>query len=153
MREPPIQVEKTCFPHAQPQTEALRGFARREDAHTLISAFCIMELERPLSTRLLSGPRGAFSKEDMEVGCHWVKQICGLAVGITCGIVPVTGVAGFISFASAALFGTWFMYAKVMRVDLDFEAQLELWKEGSLSATATFILVWTALFTIFNDSR
>ena len=104
-----------------------------------------MELERPLSTRLLSGPRGAFSKEDMEVGCHWVKQICGLAVGITCGIVPVTGVAGFISFASAALFGTWFMYAKVMRVDLDFEAQLELWKEGSLSATATFILVWTGI--------
>ena len=72
-------------------------------------------------------------------------------LGVLCGLTPVTGFVGFIAFASSSLFFTWLMYAKVMRADLDFEAQTELWKEGALAATATFLLSWIALFTLMHD--
>ena len=105
-----------------------------------------METE-PLRKRLLSGDKD-FSKEDQETVCHWVKQCVALGLGVGCGIAPVTGLTGFVAFGSTAVFACWFFYAKVMRAELDFEAQLELWKEGATAAFALFVLTWTVAFTL-----
>ena len=103
----------------------------------------------PLRRRLLSGPR-EFSKEDLETASHWVKQLSGLGVGLACGMAPLTGAAGMIAFVVTSLLLTWLMYSKVMRADLDIEAQTELWKEGAMAATALFLLTWTVVFTFMH---
>ena len=110
-----------------------------------------MESEAPLRKRLLTS-RGDFSKEDMETVCHWAKQCVGLGVGLGCGVAPVTGITGFVAFGSTAIFACWFMYAKIMRMELDVEAQFELWKEGAMAAAALFVLTWTVAFTLAHPN-
>ena len=105
--------------------------------------------EGSILKRLLSGSR-EFSRNDLELGCHWSKQITSLAAGIGCGLAPVTGVYGLLVWAIAILVTTYLTYSRVMRADLDLlgsDGQVDLMKEGGMASVATFFLSWIVVFT------
>lgn len=95
------------------------------------------------------------SQEDLEAACHWVKQINGLACGVTFGLMPLTGYTAIITFVLSTLLLTWFTYAQLLRADLELlgvERQGELIKEGAPAAVAVFFLSWTVTYTLFSSA-
>lgn len=115
-----------------------------------IKIYIMAEVEGSILSRVLSRSRD-FSKSDLEIGCHWVKQCTSLAAGVGCGLTPVTGVYGLLVWAIAILFATFLTYSSVMKADLELlgsEGQVDLMKEGGMAAIATFVLSWTVFYSV-----
>ena len=82
-----------------------------------------------------------------------MKQFVGLTLGVSFGISGAQGAPAVVSFFTANLVCCYFVYARLMRADLELlgpEGQLELVKEGGMASLATFVLSWSTLFTFLH---
>lgn len=87
-------------------------------------------------------------KEDLLDAVYWWRQVVSAAIGIALGLVPITGVLGFMIFAVLSVFLT-VGYARGWQHD-DMCETSDLMQEGLIGSIGIFLSFWIVSYSIFH---
>ncbi len=82
-----------------------------------------------------------FTKDDILDVIHWLRQLIGIAFGIVCGILPLTGAIGILFYSilsTLIVYAYLFMYLKNIDDRVYGETYFPLLQEGFFPAFAVF---------------
>ncbi|KAG1703662.1 hypothetical protein GQR58_004133 [Nymphon striatum] len=82
---------------------------------------------------------------------YWIRQILGIVLGITWGIIPLKGILGLALFVfiNAALIYVYF--SSFQKVDgEEYGGPWELTKEGFMTSFACFLVTWIILYSALH---
>ncbi|PNW80055.1 hypothetical protein CHLRE_08g376000v5 [Chlamydomonas reinhardtii] len=99
--------------------------------------------------RVKQGKDAMWNKEELLTAMHWQKQVTALIIGIVCGVLPLTGLNGFLTFAIAQGLCTVIFYRGVLRIDEEQHGGVaEVLVEGFPTFSAVFVLVWVLAYNV-----
>lgn len=85
-------------------------------------------------------------KDDVLDAVYWYRQVLAIVMGVIWGLLGLTGILGFVSFA---VLNSIAAYAIANRTGYDFdpdEYYLSV-KEGFMTTLATFLVTWIVTYT------
>ncbi|KAI0207204.1 hypothetical protein LSAT2_008132 [Lamellibrachia satsuma] len=84
---------------------------------------------------------------------YWMRQIMGLALGLTWGIIPLNGILAILLFFVINCLIIYLYYNTFQQVDEEeFGGVGEILKEGLMTSFATFLVSWIILFSAIHHS-
>jgi len=83
---------------------------------------------------------------------HWIRQFLGVVCGLLWGIIPLSGMAGNLSFLVVNVTALFLYYTKFLNVDDEqlFGGRWELIQEGFFTSYAIFLVVWIFTFNLLH---
>ena len=81
---------------------------------------------------------------------YWLRQIIGLLVGLVCGALPLTGAAGFATFAIAIVALPYFFYTNYSRINIEDFGPTTMLSEGLSQSFGVFVLTWIIVYSGMN---
>lgn len=75
-----------------------------------------------------------------------LRLLAGVAVGVVCGILGLTGWAGFLLYAVVAVGGLYVLYTSHLEADVDSYGAQALLMEGLQPGLGMALLIWTVLY-------
>ncbi|KAG2426534.1 hypothetical protein HXX76_011759 [Chlamydomonas incerta] len=103
--------------------------------------------------RVKQGKDAIWNKEELLTTMHWQKQATALLIGIVCGVLPLTGINGFLTFAIAQGLCTMIFYRVVLRIDEEQHGGVgEALVEGFSTFSALFVLLWVITYNLVHVS-
>mmetsp|Transcript_17564 Transcript_17564/g.19763 ORF Transcript_17564/g.19763 Transcript_17564/m.19763 type:complete len:129 (-) Transcript_17564:91-477(-) len=89
-----------------------------------------------------------WEKEDLNDVLYWGRQVFAIIIGITWGLIPMTGLGGHISYGVLSGLVFYLYYAKYLGVVEEDFGRWELFTEGAMPSYALFMVAWVATYTI-----
>ena len=78
---------------------------------------------------------------------YWLRQVLGLVIGLLCGLLPLKGILGLLSFVVINCVLVYVYAALFQQVDEDeYGGFGEILKEGLMTSFATFLVAWVLLY-------
>ena len=87
--------------------------------------------------------------------CFYTKQFNAAVVGVAFGVGEIHGLTGFGFFGVFNALATWFVYAKLARIDLEevsFIGQSELQGHGMVPSVISFVFWWMLAPTLAHHA-
>jgi hypothetical protein len=76
---------------------------------------------------------------------YWWRQGLAAAVGLVCGLAPITGLPGFLAFlAVVVLFPRWALRTRLFDAAVNVDLQ---YSEGLAPASGTFLCIWVLVYS------
>jgi hypothetical protein len=89
-----------------------------------------------------------WTKEAAISRLHWTRQIIAVCVGLICGILPITGWLGFVSFFTFTLAITHMYVFVYLGVPDNVFGEQGTAHEGLMQAMGVFLLTWITVYTV-----
>ncbi|GLI68140.1 hypothetical protein VaNZ11_012476 [Volvox africanus] len=103
--------------------------------------------------RIQQGPEAEWTKDELLTCIHWQKQFTAIILGLVCGILPLTGLEGFVTFLALQLVSTAAFYRLILRVNEEVHGGVgEALADGFPTFTAVFVLVWVLAYNLLHVS-
>ncbi|KAG2430014.1 hypothetical protein HYH02_013842 [Chlamydomonas schloesseri] len=103
--------------------------------------------------RMKQGKDAIWEKDELLTTMHWQKQVTAILIGIVCGVLPLTGLNGFLTFAIAQGLCTMIFYRVVLRVDEEQHGGVgEVLVEGFPTWAAMFVMLWVLAYNVVHVS-
>ena len=78
----------------------------------------------------------------------YTRLLCGLCLGVLCGLLPLEGIIGFAAYASFSTLIIYVMCNTIISVDIaSYGGNSALLMEGMMPAGAVFVLTWIVVYT------
>ncbi|EFJ45972.1 hypothetical protein VOLCADRAFT_105763 [Volvox carteri f. nagariensis] len=101
--------------------------------------------------RIRQGPEAEWTKDELLTCVHWQKQITAAILGLICGVLPLTGLEGFVTFLALQLVSTMVFYRMVLRVNEEVHGgAAEALADGFPTFTAIFVLLWVLTYNLLH---
>ena len=81
------------------------------------------------------------------------RLAAGLAAGVVCGLLLLTGWSGFVLYAAIALGGAYVYYTTYVEADVESYGAQALLMEGTQAGLAVCILSWTIVFNALGGGK
>lgn len=81
---------------------------------------------------------------------YWIRQGIGLGVGILCGVIPFTGIMGFLTFLVAMITIPYFYYTNYSNINIDDFGPKAMLSEGITQSFGVFLLTWIIVYSGTN---
>ena len=107
------------------------------------------EAEKPtlLSRALTSGSAKDMERDELLDIVYWFRSFLGLVVGLTAGLLKLTGAPVIMMFA-ALIFGLTFWYlTKFLEIEEGEFNEQELNMEGLSNGVGLFLLTWILVYS------
>ncbi|GLC40837.1 hypothetical protein PLESTB_000017200 [Pleodorina starrii] len=97
------------------------------------------------------GPEAAWTKEELLTCVHWQKQITSLIIGLICGVLPLRGIEGFVTFLVIQLVTVVVFYRVILRVNEEVHGGVaEALADGFPTFTGVFVLFWLLTYNLLH---
>lgn len=82
---------------------------------------------------------------------YWMRQIVGVILGVTWGVIPIKGLIGILLFLAINSLVVYVYFSAFQKVDEeDYGGIAELLKEGLMTSFATFLVSWIILYSALH---
>lgn len=87
--------------------------------------------------------------DEIKTAIHWFRQTTSLVCGVIWGILPLTGLYGFLIHLAINSIGTIIFYTSILKIDPEEHGgHGAMSQEGLPPALSMFILVWIVTYSL-----
>lgn len=83
---------------------------------------------------------------------YWMRQILGLMIGITWGLIPLKGFLGLALFLVVNVAIVYIYYNSFQKIDEEeYGGPTEILKEGLMTSFSSFLVAWIILYSALHS--
>ena len=92
-----------------------------------------------------------WTQEEVKTAIHWFRQLVSFLCGILWGLIPFTGLNGFLTHLAVNTVGTFVFYSGVLKVEAeDFGGHAVLTQEALPPSISMFLLMWILTYSFVH---
>jgi len=108
-----------------------------------------MKKKESIWNKLQKAENAEWTLEEVKTAIHWFRQATAFLCGLFWGILPLTGLPGFVSQLMLNIILTVVFYTTVLKVDPeDFGGHGALTQEALPPALSMFLLTWIVTYSL-----
>ncbi|XP_014670362.1 PREDICTED: uncharacterized protein C20orf24 homolog [Priapulus caudatus] len=116
---------------------------KTESAHEISG-----KLDTSVWVRAFSSNSEWSNKDEFLDVIYWIRQVLGLIIGITWGVVAMKGFAGIISFSLLNAGLVYIYFNNFQKVEEEeYGGAWEITKEGFMTSFASFMVSWIIVYS------